>query len=124
METPGSWQCSQGFYRDKENWRLKWHQSRIYVLIHYHNVVCQEIFSKNESYSVMIPNTIRELKDAHNRPVIALYGWPDDPHFPEKIKQARANFCFKMPYKLKDFEKAVRASFRVAPFDNVIAFHR
>ena len=59
---------------------------------------------------------IREFKDSYNRPVIALYGWPDDPHFSDKIKQAGANFCFKMPCKLEDFEKTVRVCLRVASY--------
>ena len=51
---------------------------------------------------------IAKIKTTYGSPVIALYGWPDDPLYLEKVKQVGANFCFKIPCKMVDFEKAVR----------------
>ena len=33
------------------------------------------------------------LKKTYNKPIIALYAYPDDPLFPEIAKQAGANIC-------------------------------
>ena len=51
---------------------------------------------------------LRKLKNTHNRPIIALYAWPDDPLFPERTKQVGANFCLEMPCKSKDLQEAVQ----------------
>jgi hypothetical protein len=52
-------------------------------------------------------NLVSFLSKSYNRPVIALYGWPDDPLFPEKAKQAGANYCFKMPFKFEELKKPI-----------------
>ena len=52
-------------------------------------------------------NLVSFLSKSYNRPVIALYGWPDDPLFPEKAKQAGANYCFKMPFKFEELKEPI-----------------
>jgi len=47
------------------------------------------------------------LSKTYKKPVIALYGWPDDPLFPEKAKRAGANYCFTMPIKLEELKKPI-----------------
>ncbi len=50
---------------------------------------------------------IKFLRETYGSPVIAFYGWPDDPLFPEKVKQAGANYCFKMPTKFEELKKPI-----------------
>ena len=50
---------------------------------------------------------IKFLRETYGSPVIALYGWPDDPLFPEKVKQAGANYCIGLPIKFEDLKKPI-----------------
>ena len=47
------------------------------------------------------------LMKRYKKPVIALYGWPDDSSYPEKVISAGARFVFKLPVDIKEFQKAV-----------------
>jgi hypothetical protein len=67
-------------------------------------------FSENSSAEHRIEKALRLvsfLKKTYKRPIIALYGWPDDPLFPEKTKQAGANFCIKLPTEPKEIREAI-----------------
>ena len=50
---------------------------------------------------------ITHFKGTYKKPIIAFFGWPNDPAFAEKARQAGANYAFKMPYKTEDFREAV-----------------
>ena len=50
---------------------------------------------------------VQFLRKEYKKPVIALYGWPDDPLFPEKAKQFGATFCIKLPFKQEEFQEAI-----------------
>ncbi len=51
---------------------------------------------------------ISNFRTTYKNPIIALFGWPNDPSFAEKAKKAGANFAFKLPYKPEDFSEAVK----------------
>jgi hypothetical protein len=50
---------------------------------------------------------VQFLRNEYKRPVIALYGWPDDPLFPEKAKQFGATFCIKLPPTQEEFQESI-----------------
>ena len=51
---------------------------------------------------------ITHFRITYKKPIITLFGWPDDPSYVEKIKQAGANFAFKIPYEAEDFSEAFK----------------
>jgi len=51
---------------------------------------------------------ITHFKTTYKKPIIALFGWPDDSSFAEKAKKAGAKFAFKLPYKAENLREAVR----------------
>jgi len=51
---------------------------------------------------------ITHFKRTYKKPIIALFGWPDDSSFAEKAKKAGAKFAFKLPYKAENLREAVR----------------
>ena len=51
---------------------------------------------------------ITHFRMTYKKPIITLFGWPDDPSYAEKIKQAGANFAFKLPYEAEDFSEAFK----------------
>ena len=50
---------------------------------------------------------VQFLRKEYKRPVIALYGWPDDPLFPEKAKQFGATSCIKLPPTQEEFKESI-----------------
>ena len=62
------------------------------------------------------------LSKTYKRPVIALYGWPNDPLFPEKTKQAGANFCIKLPSEPKEIREAIEVCLGLKTHGNVLSF--
>ena len=50
---------------------------------------------------------VQFLRNEYKRPVIALYGWPDGPLFPEKAKQFGATFCIKLPPTQEEFQESI-----------------
>ncbi len=49
---------------------------------------------------------ISYLKSTYEKPVIALYGYPDDQDYPDKVKLAGADFVFNLPFKKEPFLEA------------------
>lgn len=45
---------------------------------------------------------ITHFKKTYEKPIIASYGYPDDPSFSEKLQQAGADFAIRTPWKVKD----------------------
>ncbi len=48
------------------------------------------------------------LVQTYKKPVIGLYGWPDDPSYPDRVLKAGASFVFQLPMDMKDFLKTVK----------------
>jgi len=46
------------------------------------------------------------IKETYAKPVIVLFGKPDDPSFEKRVKDAGADFVFRMPFEWKAFNKA------------------
>jgi len=63
---------------------------------------------------------VRFLKKTYERSIIALYGWPHDPLFPEKTKQAGASFCIKLPLGPKEFREAIEVCLGLKTHGNVL----
>jgi hypothetical protein len=53
------------------------------------------------------------LKITYEKPVIALYGYPDDPNYANKVRMAGADFVFRLPFQLKAFQEAIEDSFNL-----------
>ena len=84
----------------------KKHPIELYIIV-INNIIFR---SENLSVEHRIEKAlwlVKFLRETYGSPVIALYGWPDDPWFPEKAKQAGANYCFRMPPKSKELQRAI-----------------
>lgn len=46
------------------------------------------------------------IRKTYAKPVIGLFGWPDDPSFKQRARDAGADFVFRMPFELETFNKA------------------
>jgi hypothetical protein len=90
-------------------------------------IVVNNIHFLSEKSSVKKPcedglQLISLLKKTYKKPIIALYGWPDDPLFPEKTKQAGANFCVKLPPEPKEIREAIEVCLGLKTHGNVVSF--
>ena len=75
-------------------------------------IVTNNIIFRSEDLSAehrieKVLSLVKNLKETYGSPAIGLYGWPDDPLFPEKVKQAGANYCFKIPIKIEELKKPI-----------------
>jgi hypothetical protein len=52
-------------------------------------------------------NLVRDLVNSYSIQVIALYGWPDDPDYPERVKAAGASVVIRLPFDLDDLPRVV-----------------
>ncbi len=52
-------------------------------------------------------NLVRDLVHSYSIPVIGLYGWPDDPDYPERVKAAGASVVIRLPFDLDDLQRVV-----------------
>ena len=60
------------------------------------------------------------LKKTYNKPIIALYAYPEDPLFPEIAKQAGANICLKIPPDQKKFREAIEMCLDLLPVEDTM----
>ena len=87
------------FYIEDIKNHAKKYSIDLFVIVVNNVILRQENPSDNRIEKVL--EFIRELNDTHNRPIIALYGWPDDPHFPDKTEKAGQIFVLRCHANLK-----------------------
>lgn len=57
----------------------------------------------SEKHKEQMLKYVSLVREMYGKPVIVLFGWPDDPSWAEKAEKAGANFALRMPFKLSDF---------------------
>lgn len=51
---------------------------------------------------------VRKMVILFKKPIIALYGWPDDPSYPSRIIEAGATAVFRLPFPSEEFQQALK----------------
>jgi hypothetical protein len=77
----------------------------VFILI-LNNIIFKSEERSSENHIENILNFLTLMHKNYGKPIIGLFGWPDDPSFKKKAKDAGADVVLRMPFKLEDFNKA------------------
>ncbi len=82
------------------------HPFDIFILV-LNNIIFPSGNSPSEKRLEKSLELLGHLKATYSRPVIALYGWPDDPSFADKARMVGARFVFRLPFDGNDFGQVI-----------------
>lgn len=71
------------------------------------NIIYNSHRSREEDLREGAFDLVSYMKTRYKKPVIALYGYPDDPDYADKVRSAGADFVFRMPFKAENFLDAI-----------------
>jgi hypothetical protein len=77
----------------------------IFILV-LNNIIYHNYRTLDEQVREGAFHLVSYLHSTYKQPIIALYGYPDDPAHQKKVKLAGADFVFNMPFKLEPFLEA------------------
>ena len=49
---------------------------------------------------------VQDLVQLYSKPVVGIYGWPDDPEYPDRVIEAGAAAVLRMPFKRQQLRDA------------------